>query len=123
VSVKHRFFIVPLCNISQIATGMLYSESPRKKPQPAPILINIGRNLTCFGPDQSFDLLGCGPLLTVIGVLSTNLKEPKCSLIYSVDRSSTSSTSRTSITSSTVEASGQNIRKHIHVLDDFYNFE
>jgi hypothetical protein len=51
---------MPLCNMSQIATGVPYSESPRKTPQSAPILIKIGRNLTCFGPVQRFDLLGWG---------------------------------------------------------------
>jgi hypothetical protein len=54
-----RCFLL-LCNISQIATGVLYSESPRKKAQSALILINIGCDLTCFGPVQSFDLLGWG---------------------------------------------------------------
>jgi hypothetical protein len=46
-----------LCNISQIATGVPYSESLRKKAQGAPILVKIGCNLTCFGPVQSFDVL------------------------------------------------------------------
>jgi hypothetical protein len=50
-----------LCNISQIATGP-YSESPRNKSQSGPILINIQRNLTCFRPVQSCDLLGCGSM-------------------------------------------------------------
>jgi hypothetical protein len=59
-----------LCNISQIATGVPYSESPRKKAQSAPIcFINIGCNLTCFGPVQRFDLLGWGS--HVLRVLST----------------------------------------------------
>jgi hypothetical protein len=49
-----------LRNISQIATGVPYSESPRKKSQSAPILINLGSNLTCFRPVRSFDLLGWG---------------------------------------------------------------
>jgi hypothetical protein len=64
------FNIRLLCNISQIATGVPYSESPRKKSQSGPILINIGRNLTCVRPVQSFTYLGGGPLLTVLGVLS-----------------------------------------------------
>jgi hypothetical protein len=46
-----------VCNISQIATGEPYSESPRNKSQIAPILIKIVRNLTCFGLVQSFDVL------------------------------------------------------------------
>jgi hypothetical protein len=54
-----RCFLL-LCNISQIATGVPYSEYPRQKVQIAPILINIGRNFTCFGPVQSFDFLGWG---------------------------------------------------------------
>jgi hypothetical protein len=60
-SVFHGFVFVGvfllLCNISQIATGVPYSESLRKKAQTAPIRIKIGRNLTCFGPVQSFDVL------------------------------------------------------------------
>jgi hypothetical protein len=51
-----RCFLL-LCNISQIATGLPYSESPRKKSQIPLILIKIGCNLTCFGPVQSFDVL------------------------------------------------------------------
>jgi uncharacterized protein with NAD-binding domain and iron-sulfur cluster len=59
---------------------------------------------------EVFTYLGGGPLLTVIGVLSNNTNTittaPKCSLIYSVDRSTRStggtiSTSSTSSTSST----------------------
>jgi hypothetical protein len=50
-------FLLLLCKIPQIATGVPYSESPRKKPQIALILITIGRNLTCSRPVQSFDLL------------------------------------------------------------------
>jgi hypothetical protein len=46
-----------LCNISQIATGVPYSESLRTNAQIAPILIKIGCDLTCFGPVQSFDVL------------------------------------------------------------------
>jgi hypothetical protein len=42
-----------LCNISQIATGMPYSESPRNKSQSRPIFIKIRLNLTCFGIVQS----------------------------------------------------------------------
>jgi hypothetical protein len=49
-----------LCCISQIATGVPYSESPRTIIQAGPILIKIRRNLTCFRPVQSFDLLGWG---------------------------------------------------------------
>jgi hypothetical protein len=52
-----RWCFLLLCYISQIATGVPYSESPRKKTQIAPILIKIGRNLTCFGPVHSFDIL------------------------------------------------------------------
>jgi hypothetical protein len=75
---KHVFLCVVgvfllLCNISQIATGVPYSESPRNKTQIAPILINIGCNLTCFGPVQSFDLLGWGS--HVLRVLSNNSKK------------------------------------------------
>jgi hypothetical protein len=51
-----RWFLL-LCTISQIATGVPYSESRRKKAQIAPILVKIGCNLTCFGPVQSFDVL------------------------------------------------------------------
>jgi hypothetical protein len=51
-----------LCNMSQIATGVPYSESPRNKSQSGPIHINIQRNLTCFRPVQSCDLLGCGSM-------------------------------------------------------------
>jgi hypothetical protein len=51
-----------LCNISQIATGVPYSESPRKKSQSATTLVNIGCNLTCFRPVQSVDLLGWGSM-------------------------------------------------------------
>jgi hypothetical protein len=46
-----------LCYISQIATGVPCSESPRNKSQIAPILIKRGCNLTCFGPVQSFNVL------------------------------------------------------------------
>jgi hypothetical protein len=46
-----------LCNISQIVAGVPYSEYPQKTTQIASILINIGCNLTCFGPVQSFDVL------------------------------------------------------------------
>jgi hypothetical protein len=52
--------IMALCNISQIATGMPYSESPRTIFQSGPILIKIGCNLTCFGPVQSFYIVGWG---------------------------------------------------------------
>jgi hypothetical protein len=58
-----------LCNISQIATGVRYSESLRKKAQIARILIKFGCKLTCFRPVQSFDLgggrmsLGCSKKL------------------------------------------------------------
>jgi hypothetical protein len=62
---KHTLVFVCRCflllyNISQIATGVPYSESPRKNVQIALILIEIGRDLICFGPVQSFDLLGWG---------------------------------------------------------------
>jgi hypothetical protein len=52
--------ILLLCNISQIATGVPYSESPRNIVQSGPILIKIKCNLTCFRPVQNFDLLGWG---------------------------------------------------------------
>jgi hypothetical protein len=65
--------VLILCNISQIATGVPYSESLRKKAQIAPILINIGRSVTCFRPVQSFDLLGWGS--HVLRVLSKITKK------------------------------------------------
>jgi hypothetical protein len=52
---------------------------------------------------------GGGPLLTVLGVVSEIYNEPKCSLIYSVDRSSTSSTRSTSSTI-VVVLEGQEVR-------------
>ena len=52
--------VLLLCNISQIATGVQYSESPRTKLQSGPILIEIRRNLTLFKTVQSFDVLGWG---------------------------------------------------------------
>jgi hypothetical protein len=56
------FLFFLLCNISQIATGVPYSEYPRNRSQSGPILINIRCNLTCFGPVQSVDLLGWGSM-------------------------------------------------------------
>jgi hypothetical protein len=38
----------------------IFRVSPRTNSQSAPILINLGCNLTCFSPVQSFDLLGWG---------------------------------------------------------------
>jgi hypothetical protein len=77
VVVVYGFLVVGvfllLCNISEIATGVPYSESLRKKAQTAPTLITIGCNLTCFGPVQSFALLGWGS--HVLRVLSTNIKK------------------------------------------------
>ena len=48
LSINNSFFIMPLCNISQIATGVPYSESPRNIFQSGPILIKIRCNLNCF---------------------------------------------------------------------------
>jgi hypothetical protein len=64
IDAQKKSFVVCLCfslvcNISQIVTGVPYSESLRTT-QIAPILINIGCNLTFFKPVQSFDLLGWG---------------------------------------------------------------
>jgi hypothetical protein len=50
-----------------------YSESPRNKSPIAPILIKIGRDLTCFRPVQSLDLLGWGS--HVLRVLSKIAKK------------------------------------------------
>jgi hypothetical protein len=47
-------------NISQIATGLPYSESPRTIVRSGPILINFRCKLICFRPDQCFDFLGWG---------------------------------------------------------------
>jgi hypothetical protein len=81
-----------LCNIFQIATGLPYSESPRKTARSGPSLINIRCNLTCFRPVQSFDLLGwggssphsalknytsgVGPVLTVLFIARAHLPIP-----------------------------------------------
>jgi hypothetical protein len=54
------FDMMLLCNISQIATGVPYSESPRTKSQSAQILIKFRRNSTCFRPVQSCHLFGWG---------------------------------------------------------------
>jgi hypothetical protein len=54
--------ILLLCNISHIATGVPYPESPRNIFQSGPILIKIRCNLTCFRQVQSFDLLGWGSM-------------------------------------------------------------
>jgi hypothetical protein len=59
--------IVLLGNISQIATGMPYSESLRTIFQSGPNLINIGWNLTCFGPIQSLEVLGWRSSLQSLG--------------------------------------------------------
>jgi hypothetical protein len=53
-----KFVILLLCYISQIATGVPCSEYPRTIMQYGPILITIRRNLTCFRPGQSLDVLG-----------------------------------------------------------------
>jgi hypothetical protein len=50
-----------LCNISQIATGLPYSEYPRQTVRCGPSLIKLRCNLTCFRPVQSFDGLGSSP--------------------------------------------------------------
>jgi hypothetical protein len=61
-SIPIKCVILLLCNISQIATGVPYSEFPRRIFQSEPILITFGCNLTCFRPVQSFDLLGWGSM-------------------------------------------------------------
>jgi hypothetical protein len=67
---KYRSFLV-LCYISQIAMGEPYSESLRTNSQSVQILNNIGWNLMCFQPIQSFDILGWGSTPQgVLGVLS-----------------------------------------------------
>jgi hypothetical protein len=91
-----------------------YSESPRNKSVSAPILINIGLNLTCFGPGQSFDLLGWGDhsqkllillrLLLLLVYYTIICNEPKCSLIYSVDRSTSTRTSTRTSTGASASA-------------------
>jgi hypothetical protein len=48
LSMPIKFAILRLCNISQIATGVPYSESLRTIF--GPILVNIRRNLTDFQP-------------------------------------------------------------------------
>jgi hypothetical protein len=58
---KHMiFYIMPLCNISQIATGVPYSESPRNKSQSAPILINIGCWFDLFRTSSRFSFIRSG---------------------------------------------------------------
>jgi hypothetical protein len=54
-----------LCNISQVAMGMVNSESRRTTVASGRILINIRCNLDCFRPVRRFDLLGWGPVLTM----------------------------------------------------------
>jgi hypothetical protein len=49
-----------VCNVSQIATGLPYSESQRQPVRFGQILINIRWNLICFRPVHCFDLLGWG---------------------------------------------------------------
>jgi hypothetical protein len=54
---KRKVVLLFVGVICYYATFRRLSEFPRKKAQIAPILINIGCNLTCFGPVRSFDVL------------------------------------------------------------------
>jgi hypothetical protein len=52
-----------VCNISQTAMGITYSESPRTTMGSGPILIKMRCLWICFRPIQSFDLHGSGSSL------------------------------------------------------------